>query len=135
MNFYLHDSSRIVHGLDQRKSKFLSLLSPNALSIFRVKDHDEDIPSFFIHFPDDKALSEDSSPTSDSSVHEVPVLVSRLLQLFSKQSSLMENLMDMFYDKSECGLGSTEELHTPDSANCTAAGQSPQSEIVSFEFL
>lgn len=40
--------------------------------------------------------------------------------------------MDLFYDKSECGLGSTEELHTPDPVNCTAAGQSPQSEIVSI---
>lgn len=41
--------------------------------------------------------------------------------------------MNMFYDKSETGLGSTEELHSPESV--TAAGQSPQSEIVSFEFV
>lgn len=106
---------------------------------FRAKDHDEDIPSFFIHFPDDKALAEDSSPPpppaspSNEQVSQTPVLVSRLLQVFSKQASLMENLMNMFYDKSETGLGSTEELHSPESV--TAAGQSPQSEIVSFEFV
>ncbi|KAI6189800.1 FERM domain-containing protein [Aphelenchoides bicaudatus] len=111
--------------MDKQKNELLLTRFISDCSWFsgdQAKDHDEDIPSFFIHFPDDTALTEDGSSPSTPSNEQIPqpVLVSRLLQIFSKQAVLMQNLMDMFYDKSECELGSTEELHP---------ASSPESEI------
>jgi len=89
-------------------------------------DEDEEIPSFFVHFPEDSALlqlgNDNSSPNEQTA--QSPVLVSRLLHIFSKQSSLMENLMNQFYEQSASVLGSTEELGSP-----ASDGQTPQSEI------
>lgn len=126
---YISDCSWFK-STEQVKSRYNKLFC-----LFRAKDHDEDVPSFFIHFPDDKALSEDGSqPATPSTDHQQnpqeSVFVSRLLQIFSKQSSLMENLLNVFYEKSESDLGSTEELHSPGSSN-GVTGQTPQSEIVS----
>lgn len=106
------------------------LFNPNNSHIlFRAHDDDEEIPSFFIHFPDDKALIQLDGgegsvivPTNEQVPNEH--LLSRLLQLFSKQASLIENLMNLFYEESGSELGSTEELvGSPASSNNCPIGE------------
>lgn len=89
-------------------------------SLTRETNYDEDIPSLFIHFPDDKVLSQ--LETDGDQNEQSPHLLTRLLQLFSKQASLIESLLNFFYERNGSEFG--EDPESPASlTNC---------EIVSF---
>jgi hypothetical protein len=101
-----------------------------------ITDGDNQISSFFLHFPDDSSVhreqpstssqSSSGSPThsvhtakantSDQSSESAPV--SRLLQISSKQSAMMEALLNALYEISVSEVGSLEDLaehHSPGS--------------------
>ncbi|CAD5231030.1 unnamed protein product [Bursaphelenchus xylophilus] len=80
---------------------------------------DEEIPSFFLHFPDDSVL--EKMDESELSGHESEMdgcsgasiaddLVTRLIQVFSKQASLIDALLVSIKDRTTSDYGSNEDI-------------------------
>jgi hypothetical protein len=109
--------------IDKQKNELLLTRCISDCTWFRSTketNYDEDIPSLFIHFPDDKVLSQldgINAPTDGDQNEKSPHLLSRLLQLFSKQASLIESLLNFFNEQNGSELG--EDLDSPASlTNC-----------------
>jgi len=93
-----------------------------------------------LHFPDDEVLSQlDGNGSPPSQVGDETVrrhssnsatLVSRLMQVFSKQAALIEALMNVLYEQNVSEFGSIEDIvELPLSSGCSAGGHSPQSDV------
>lgn len=93
-------------------------------------NEDEDIPSFFLHFPDDveqggepsaEPGAQNKQPASDWAAEE-SAPVSRLLQVFTKQVPLIDALMNVAYERGVSEFGSDEDVGRAGSPASNANG-------------
>ncbi|KAI6229802.1 FERM domain-containing protein 8 [Aphelenchoides fujianensis] len=146
MDIRIGISYEYVTVVDRQRNELLLTRRLSDCSWFcshEANDDDHEIPSFFLHFPDDEALTNASSTSgsgehSPTGGHEEPptqrggrgnaspahsrtsttsALVSRLMQVFSKQSSMMDSLMNTLVSLGLGDFGSEEDVGSPGSSN------------------